>query len=494
MVSRDETERARLDVMQPTAVGESTHITKGLLRLTMACNERCPFCNVPVEDYAKPTPEFQGVLSEVDAFITSGEQTLTVSGGEPTLYRDRLLEVIRRARAGGVPFVEIQTNAVLISDDYARALADAGATSAFVSLLADDAKDHDSLTGLEGAFEKCLAGIDALLEAKISVTLNPVIAHQTQARVSQFVDFVAARLPGVRCISLSAVQPHGRAGKNTELLPDYAVLEPEVRRARERARHHGIMLLNPYCGLPLCVGWDDDASTSVEATEATALRDSGASAQARGIDNRGNKQHGPPCQGCALRTRCGGAWRSYWDVRGGSGLSPPLPRIEPWRRQDWNSPGQRVVYADAGLGSEPLTQPDSAELPSVWLVAHGLRDGELERAAKSGVTDIALWMDTRDALEDDATLSELQALQARQAGWEPQHRLRVVLGLQRLGSFQETHLLLRSYRHVVEAVRLPGDKDARRERFAQAASEELGLSVSVVDLTDPAQSGPALKS
>ncbi len=489
MEGREETERVRLKVMQPGAVGESTHETKGLLRLTMACNERCPFCNVPVEDYAKPTPEFESVLNEVDAFIATGEQTLTISGGEPTLYRDRLLQVVRRARAGGVPFVEIQTNAVLITEDYARALAEAGATSAFVSLLADDAESHDFLAGLEGAFDKCLAGIDALLEAKISVTLNPVIAHQTQTRVSQFVDFVAARLPEVRCISLSAVQPHGRAGKNLELLPDYAVLTPEVRRARQCARRHGIMLLNPYCGLPLCVGWDDDASTSVEASEASALWDAGAPTISRGIDNRGNKQHGAPCRGCALRTRCGGAWLSYWDVRKGSGLAPPLARVEPWRRQDWTSPGQLVAYAEQGLDAALAVEAKSSDAPTKWLLTHGLKSGELQRAAETGFTDLALWMDTRAALQDEGTLAELQSFGARQAGWEPQHRVRVVLGVQRLGSYQLTHQMLQSYRHVVEAVRLLGTTDARRTRFAQAAGKELGLEVSVVDLGEPASQG-----
>ena len=65
--------------------------------------------------------------------------------------------------------------------------------------------------GLEGAFGRCLAGIDALLDAGVRVALNPVTAACTQARVADYVDFVAARLPRVRSISLSAVQPHGRA-------------------------------------------------------------------------------------------------------------------------------------------------------------------------------------------------------------------------------------------------------------------------------------------
>ncbi|MBK6810203.1 MAG: radical SAM protein [Sandaracinaceae bacterium] len=101
----------------------------------MACNERCVFCNVPVEDFRPVTPSLAALAAELDAFIASGEQTLTISGGEPTLLRERLLDVVARARAAGVPFVELQTNAVLLDDDYAQALARAGVTSAFVSFL-----------------------------------------------------------------------------------------------------------------------------------------------------------------------------------------------------------------------------------------------------------------------------------------------------------------------------------------------------------------------
>lgn len=489
MDTSKEPERVRLNVVAKCALGEANHATKGLLRLTMACNERCPFCNVPVEDYAKPTPELQAVLDEVDAAIASGEQTLTISGGEPTLYRDRLLQVVARARAGGVPFVEIQTNAVLIDDGYARALSDAGATSAFVSLLSDDAAHHDFLAGLDGAFQRCLDGIDALTAANIAVTLNPVIARRTQDRVAAYVDFVARRLPAVRTISLSAVQPHGRARENTDLLPDYDILGAEVRRARGRARLHGIVLLNPYCGLPLCVGWSDDDSTSVEATEAAIQRLGGSEPSARGLDNRGNKRHGPQCSGCALRTRCGGAWLSYFELRAGAGIVPPLERIEPWRRSSWQTQGQRVIYASDDLTEQHLAETRAAPTPTVWLLAHRISADDVKRAREAGVTDLALWTDTAELAADSATQSALRTLAEHQAGWDPQHRLRVVIGLERLGSFRRSAELLRWLAPAVDAVRIFGAGDPRRRRFASAVSAELRVDVRVVDLTDAAQTG-----
>ena len=115
-------------VPESVSSAEENHRTKGLVRLTMACNERCPFCNVPAEDYpARPTPEAE-LLAEVDRFVAAGDRTLTISGGEPTLLRRRLLALTREARARGIDFVEIQTNAVLITPDYAAALAEAGVT------------------------------------------------------------------------------------------------------------------------------------------------------------------------------------------------------------------------------------------------------------------------------------------------------------------------------------------------------------------------------
>jgi MoaA/NifB/PqqE/SkfB family radical SAM enzyme len=102
---------------------EDSHATKGLIRLTMVCNERCPFCNVPMEDFpSQPTPS-DAIAQMLDRFAAAGDRTVTISGGEPTLLRRRLLETLRATRARGIPFAELQTNAILIDDHYAEQLA-----------------------------------------------------------------------------------------------------------------------------------------------------------------------------------------------------------------------------------------------------------------------------------------------------------------------------------------------------------------------------------
>jgi len=386
---------------------EDNHRTKGLTRLTMACNERCPFCNVPAEDYPRPTPPESELTEQLQDFFDSAAQTLTISGGEPTLLRRRLLSLVRRAVDGGIPSVELQTNAVLIDVPYAEALAAAGLTSAFVSLLSDKAALHDQLAGLSDAFPRCLAGIDALIAAGISVTLNPVIASATQERVVDYIRFVARRLPAVRSISLSAVQPHGRAADNLDLLPDYSVLARQLPAAREVAQEAGITILNPYCGLPLCVGWSDDLERCVEAAEA---RDGGWRARP-GIDNQGNKSHGAVCASCVLRPWCGGAWHAYWQHRDGAGIAAPAARVPPWRAGASASRWQSVVSAPGGLTDAHYSTIQAAKTPTIWLWTDRLTRADVASLLSSRCTAVGLEV-TADGLAAGARPDWLRPLRA----------------------------------------------------------------------------------
>ena len=453
---------------------EASDRTKGLLRLTMACNERCPFCNVPFEDYDPVTPPEGEIARQLDAFVLSGERTLTISGGEPTLYRRKLVALVREARERGVPFVELQTNATLVDPGYATELAAAGLTSAFVSLLSDQPSLHDELAGLPGAFEPCLRGIDGLLDAGVRVVLNPVTARQTEARVADYVRFVATRLPRVESISLSAVQPHGRAKANLELLPDYAVLARSVREARAVARERGIRLLNPYCGLPLCVGWDDDEgrARSVEAIEASEAR--GATFEALpGIENQGDKEQGPPCLGCALRTRCGGAWRAYWTHRGGSGLVAPLPRVEPWDASARAAEGAQHVERAWNGG------PIATSAPTVWVVVSTLAEGDAARLRASGATDLAL--DLAASTLRAPLVRELVALGALDRTRPAQGRIRIAARVAADAAPSEVHRAIHALAEAgVESVRIAARGASHWSRLRDVLALDLpGVAVRV---------------
>ncbi len=452
--------------MQPTS--ESSHATKGLIRLTMVCNERCPFCNVPMEDFpGKPIPPAQ-LDRLLDGFAAAGEQTVTLSGGEPTLLRGRLLGAIQGARARDIPFVELQTNAILIDGDYAAALCEAGLTSAFVSLLSQDPDHHDALAGLAGAWSRTLDGIDALLDAGVRVTLNVVVARQTQQLLAGFVDFVAERLPQVRSISVSAVQPHGRAASDPELLPDYAVLEPEVRRAKDRAAAHGIELLNPYCGLPVCVGWQDDLDHCVEAAESRTGR-SGA----RGLVQEGNKAHGEPCRRCALRSRCGGAWHAYWSLRRGSGLGPPLRLAPPWES---GGEGQEIIEAPEEPDEATWSTISEVGTPAVWLHTRHLDIADIPTLLASGATHLALEGPTR------RVAATLEALTTAQRGVLPQDRIAVWIAVEVSDPEEVLPLVQRLASVGADSVAIRSNDPRVKALVTRAASLALSLELTCLPL------------
>ncbi|MCK6519024.1 hypothetical protein L6R46_28675, partial [Myxococcota bacterium] len=223
------------------------------------------------------------------------------------------------------------------------------------------------------------------------VTLNPVLAAPTQTLLPDYLRFVAERLPGVKSVSVSAVQPHGRARQNLHLLPDYALLGPAVREAQALALSFGVELLNPYCGLPLCVGWAEAQDRSVEALEAEL-----GGAKALNIQNEHNKRQGAPCRRCALRTRCGGAWLEYWAERGGSGLKAPLLAAPPW------SPAAADPGAQVVSDTLDTLSPDAA--PTRWWRTRSLAPGDAGRILGSAATDLALRLDPQDR----STLIELR--------------------------------------------------------------------------------------
>ena len=410
---------------------EQSHQTKGLIRLTMACNERCGFCNVPMEDYAVMTPPEAELQVQVEALVDSGAQTATISGGEPTLLRRRLLALVKQIRQRGVPFVEIQTNAILIDTQYAIELADAGATSAFVSLLSHIPEHHDALCGTPDAFGRCLTGIDALLDAGLAVTLNPVTAHQTQSLVTDYVHFVAKRLPRVQAISLSAIQPHGRAAHHLDLMPEYQVLRTEIPNALAAANEYGIRLLNPYCGLPLCVGWTHEMERSVEAQEARF----GQWQSPTGVDNHGNKRHGPPCSDCAVRTRCGGAWHAYWDVRGGNGLHAPETLTGPWH-DGANTPFQSLT--EIQKVSEAIQELRRQTTPTKWVLGTTVSSEEMDALIQAGATDW-VWRTGGEPESHKGMLVGIRNAIERQIRWPDQAKCRFFWWVQGELSAKQAH-------------------------------------------------------
>ncbi len=133
------------------------------LEITKRCNLTCLHC------YADSSPQqelfgemaaadWKAVISEASDLGCDGIQFI---GGEPTLHPG-LVELTEYARAAGIGFVEVFTNATGITDRLASAFKGSGVSVA-CSFYSAEAAVHDRITQRKGSFAQTVSGIKKLL-------------------------------------------------------------------------------------------------------------------------------------------------------------------------------------------------------------------------------------------------------------------------------------------------------------------------------------------
>lgn len=300
------------------------NIPYSILRLGLACNANCLFCNVPPELLDTGELSTSEAKKKIAHFIsTDRNMRLDITGGEPTIRKD-LPELIRYARKNGAAIIQIQTNGVLLSDkNYVGDLKRAGLNKVFVGLHSSTARIHDHLVGLDGAFIKCIEGVKNCLKFDIEVILNPVITTKNYRHLPHYIKFIKNNFSKIRFISLSIVQPRGRAWINKYLVPRYKIISPYVKKALILGARYGLVINNPYCGLPLCIGgWYRYLPQCVEFSENLLnLRQGDAK---RRINSE--KMKITACFSCVLNNYCNGVWKEYALIHPLTDLKPLIKR------------------------------------------------------------------------------------------------------------------------------------------------------------------------
>lgn len=304
-----------------------------ILRLGLSCNEKCVFCNVVPQNtpipHKIPLAEAKARIRE---FSNRRNIELSFSGGEPTIWRKDLLHLIAYAKKKGIKRIQIQTNATLITKDYAKAFKKAGLTSAFVSFHSHIKEINDKLTGLKNSYEMVLEGIKNLISEHVRVTINTVINKLNYKHFPGFVIFIKNRFEEVELISLAVMQPFGMAEKNIHLLPRYSEIKPYIAKGISWARRNNIRIDNHYCGLPLCFWDNSNLEESIEYNENRYLRlkgnDFAPDEKVMLVQN--GKVQTSYCFNCYLKNFCNGVWKAYVDYYGSKDVKPIKESLKWW--------------------------------------------------------------------------------------------------------------------------------------------------------------------
>lgn len=154
----------------------------GTIEVTRRCPLTCQHCynNLPMNDHAARRSELTTAehMRIADEIAEAGCLWLLYTGGE-IFARSDFLDIYTHAKKQGF-ILTLFTNGTLITERIADYLAEWTPFSVEITLYGRTRETYERLTGIPGSYDKCLRGIDLLLERKIPLKLKSVATTITR--------------------------------------------------------------------------------------------------------------------------------------------------------------------------------------------------------------------------------------------------------------------------------------------------------------------------
>lgn len=211
--------------------------------LTERCNSYCLMCSQP----PKLGDDSHLGLAYLEAIPLMSPETreLGITGGEPTLLGDGLLDVIRACKTWlpSTALHMLSNGRMFQYLSLCREVAAIGHPDLMIGipLFSDLAHRHDFVVQADGAFDQTVRGLMNLARCGVSVEIRMVIHRETVDRLPQFARFVARNLPFVDHVALMGLEMMGFVRMNLEALwVDPVDYQAPLRLAAEHLLEHGL--------------------------------------------------------------------------------------------------------------------------------------------------------------------------------------------------------------------------------------------------------------
>ncbi|MGD9474451.1 MAG: radical SAM (seleno)protein TrsS [Eubacteriaceae bacterium] len=185
-----------------------------LIELTDRCNQHCAFCFATSQEghgQDLTLTELEGIYDHLLTQTGDRPYNIQLSGGEPTLNQN-LEKMIRMAKEKGFPYIQLNTNGLLLGADegLAKRLKAAGLSSVFLQFDGTDDAIYQKIRG-QKLFEKKEKAIAQCQKADLGVVLVvTVVPGLNDDHLGEILDFASKNSPAVRGIHLQPVSYFGR--------------------------------------------------------------------------------------------------------------------------------------------------------------------------------------------------------------------------------------------------------------------------------------------
>lgn len=188
---------------------EAAHEKRNWVRLTFDCNNHCVFC-LDTLTHDGNMRDREEVKEQILDGRKAGAERLILSGGEPTMHPN-YVDFIRLGKLAGYRKIQTVTNGRKFQyPEFLGRCLDAGLDEITFSLHGPNAKIHDALVGVKGAFEQETAGLkNALADGRPIVNVDIVINRGNVKHLNAMLTLYHSW--GVREFDLLQVIPFGNA-------------------------------------------------------------------------------------------------------------------------------------------------------------------------------------------------------------------------------------------------------------------------------------------
>jgi radical SAM protein with 4Fe4S-binding SPASM domain len=150
--------------------------SNGTIEVTRRCPLTCAHCynNLPMSDSAARRSEltFEEHCRILDEITEAGCLWLLFTGGEIFARKD-FLDIYTYAKSKGL-LITLFTNGTLMTPEIADYLVEWRPFAIEITLYGRTRETYERLTGIPGSFDRCIRGIELLLERKLPLSLKTV--------------------------------------------------------------------------------------------------------------------------------------------------------------------------------------------------------------------------------------------------------------------------------------------------------------------------------